>query len=77
MLENISLRGRVLDKYKSVSEFARAVKWTRNKAARILYGKQSPSDKEIVQIASALGIDSPEVFMRIFFNDLSTKWTKE
>ena len=68
-------RGIVFAKFKSITEFAEKIGWTRNKASRIVNGVQEPNAAEMIQMAEILGIDTPEVFMDIFFGKLSTKWT--
>ena len=70
----ITLRGAVASKYKSISNFARAIGWTRNKASRIINNEQDINLSEIIEVTNALEIDSPEVFLNIFFAPLSTKW---
>lgn len=74
-MEILTLRGAVLSKFKSISEFARAIGWKANKASRIINGVQTPSVDEIIEMSECLGIDSPEVFIQIFFSSMSTKWT--
>lgn len=68
-------RGLVLSKYKSISEFAQAVGWSRNKASRIVNGIQEPDANDMEIMAKALDIRTPERFMDIFFDQLSTMWT--
>lgn len=70
----ITLRGAVASKYKSISNFARAIGWTRNKASRIINNEQDITLSEIIEVTNALEIDSQEVFLDIFFAPLSTKW---
>lgn len=74
MSEEISLRGLVLSKFRSINEFAREIGWSRNKAARIIDRVQEPTGSEMTQIAELLGLKQ-EVFMQIFFTDLFTLWT--
>lgn len=73
----ITLRGAVASKYKSISNFARAIGWTRNKASRIINNEQDITLSEIIEVTNALEIDSPEVFLNIFFAPLSTKWKQK
>lgn len=70
-------RGLIFSHYKNITEFAQAVGWTRNKASRIANGIQEPDAEDMERMADALGINSPEQFMHIFFKSLSTKWTSE
>lgn len=74
MSEEISLRGLVLSKFRSINEFAREIGWSRNKAVRIIDRVQEPTGSEMTQIAELLGLKQ-EVFMQIFFTDLFTLWT--
>ena len=68
-------RGLIFSKYKSITEFAAAIGWTRNKASRIANGIQEPDAEDMERMADALDIVSPEQFMNVFFRQLSTKWT--
>lgn len=68
-------RGLIFSKYKNITAFASAVGWTRNKASRIANGIQEPDAEDMEKMADALGINSPEQFMHVFFGQLSTKWT--
>ena len=64
-------RGLIFSKYKNITEFASAVGWTRNKASRIANGIQEPDAEDMEKMADALGINSPEQFMHVFFRQLS------
>lgn len=75
MQENMSIRGLVLSKYKSISAFAREIGWGRQKAQRILNGIQEPTLSDIEKMAFLLNIKTAETFTCIFFASLSTKWT--
>ena len=75
MGDGITVRGLALSKYQSISGFARAIGWTRNKASRILNGVTDPSSEDMTKISALLGINTPESFLHYFFADLSTKWT--
>lgn len=66
MNKSITLRGLVLSRYKSVSDFASAIGWQRNKAARIINGSQEPDTEEMKQLAKLLDM-SQSLFMNIFF----------
>ena len=70
-------RGIVLSQYKSITDFAVSIGWTRNKASRIVNGKQEPDAKDMERMAEVLEINTPEKFMDIFFDKLSTKWTPD
>lgn len=71
-----SLRGAVLARYKSISDFASAVGWSRGKAWRIINDEQDPDADEITAITRALNLEQEE-FLAIFFKPLSTMWTSE
>lgn len=75
MADAITLRGLVLSKYKTIGDFAKAIGWKRNKASRIVNGKQYPNTEEIQKITACLNINSADLFVNIFFAPLSTMWT--
>lgn len=75
MSELLTLRGVVLSRYKTIGDFAEAIKWKRNKASRVLNGVQQPDAEDIQQMAKCLEINSADAFMQIFFRSLSTLWT--
>jgi transcriptional regulator with XRE-family HTH domain len=60
-----------------VGKFAEKAGWSRNKASRILNGKQEPDAKDITVLVDVLQIESTKTFLQIFFPDLYTKWTNE
>ena len=66
---NVTLRGLVFDRFHTVSEFASAIGWDRNKAARIVNGKQEPSKKDMETLISFFGIQS-EHLASIFFGSV-------
>ncbi len=72
----MTLRGLVLSKYRTIGNFADRVGWKRNKASRILNGKQKMDIEDIEKMAQCLEINSQKVFMQIFFDRLSTLWTE-
>lgn len=65
-MEN-KIRGAVFSRFSSVSEFAKAIKWPRQKASKIVNERQRPSAEEMEQMAKCLKINSAEDFMAIFF----------
>lgn len=75
MEETITLRGLVLSKYKTIGDFAKAIGWQRNKASRIVNGKQYPNTEEIQRITECLNSNSINLFVHIFFAPMSTMWT--
>lgn len=68
------LRGIVLSKFFSISNFARAMDWDRKKASRIVNNKQRPNADEMEQMAKRLEIQDVYSFVHIFLPSLSTKW---
>ena len=65
-MEN-SIRGAVFSMYSTISAFADAIGWSRNKASRILNGIQKPTGDEMEQIANCLKISDASRFVSIFF----------
>lgn len=61
------LRGAIFSKYSSISSFADAIGWTRQKASRIANGLQRPGAEEIEEMARILSINNADDFMEIFF----------
>lgn len=68
------LKGIVLQKFFSVTNFATAMKWSRNKATRILNGVSEPTIDDIVGMTEVLELDE-KTFFGIFFSKLSTMCT--
>ena len=71
-MEN-QIRGAVFSKFNSIISFADAIGWHRNKASRIVNGKQSPSAEDMQQMVKCLNIDDASAFVAIFFPDTFTK----
>ena len=72
-MEN-SLRGLVLSKFRSIAAFARAMKWDRKKASRIVNRQQLPTAKDMEQMAICLEIRDAESFVRVFLPTVPTLW---
>ncbi len=70
-----ALRGRVIEKYGSLSNFAEALGWSARKVSYIVGEKQSPTAKETEEMAKRLDVDNAQDFMRIFYPQMSIKWT--
>lgn len=68
----VSLRGLVLSKYKTVTEFARAIGWERGKASRIINGSQEPGKKDMEQIIALFNIEKGAV-APLFFGSMFTE----
>lgn len=67
------IRGAVFSKFKSISAFARAIGWTRNKASRIVNLITQPSVADIEKMAKVLDISDSDRFISIFFPAMTTK----
>ena len=69
-MEKNVLRGEVAARFGSCEAFAAALGWSGRKARDIVSGRQTPTAREITQMADALGVmDDPERFMSIFFDN--------
>lgn len=71
------LRGEVLAKFTSITSFAKALKWDRKKASRIVNRIQRPTVDDLEQMSECLGIHDSESFMRIFLPWIPTMWEKQ
>ena len=71
------LRGVVMTKYTSISSFAKAMKWDRKKASRIINRIQSPTASDMELMAKCLGINDPTSFVNIFLPSVTTMWESE
>lgn len=60
MSEN-KIRGIVLGRYPSITDFAKAVNWSRQKASSIINGKSEPSLDDIYVISRAVNKDADEI----------------
>ena len=68
------LKSKVLGKFFSLTAFANAIGWTRNKASRIVNGVSKPSLDDIKDMTEVLCLNEKE-FFEIFFARLSTMCT--
>lgn len=66
------IRGAVFKKFTSITEFAKAIGWSRNKASRVVNGDQIPTADDIEQMAIIFDTVSAEKFMPVFFPRLTT-----
>lgn len=73
-MDSRKLKGIVLQKFFSITNFAAAMKWSRNKATRILNGVSEPTIDDIVGMTEILELDEKTFFV-IFFSRLSTMCT--
>ena len=67
------IRGLVFTKYDSISAFAEGMNWGRQKASRIVNGKQMPTVNDMEQMAECLDIRDADSFVHIFFPGIATK----
>lgn len=68
------LRGAVLSKFPSITAFAKALKWDRKKASRIINYVQTPTVDDMYKMSDMLEVSDCETFVRIFLPLLPTKW---
>ena len=66
----LTIRGLVFSKFSSISEFANAIGWQRNKAARIINKKQEPSKKDMEDMITVLEIPEASVAPVFFWLDV-------
>lgn len=69
------LRGKIIEKYGTIGKFADAMGWSQRKASYITGGRQQPTAEEVEKIADKLQIEEAREFMRIFYPNVSIKWT--
>ena len=72
-----AFRGRVIEKFGTVGEFAKAMDWSRRKASYTTTGRQALTVTEAEECAEVLGVDNPGDFIRVFHPALVDKWTKK
>ncbi len=68
----LTIRGLVFSKYNSISEFADAMGWQRNKASRIVNRKQDPSKKDMEDMIAVLEIPKASI-APVFFGSMFTE----
>jgi len=63
------LRGAVAAKFGTCEAFSKALAWSGRKTRDIVSGRQTPTARDIQQMADALDVmDNPVAFMSIFFD---------
>ena len=67
------IRGAVFNRFPSISSFAKAIGWSRNKAFRIINMIQEPDVKEIEAMVKCIGVEDANTLVSIFFPDVFTK----
>ena len=75
-MEN-NLRGLVMTKYPNITSFAKAMKWDRKKASRIVNRVQKPTASDMEQMAECLDIHDANTFVHIFLPTVPTMWENE
>lgn len=55
-MEQVTFRGLVYSRYKTIAEFAQVIGWTRQKATNIVNGVQEPSLDDVDKMAKAMGM---------------------
>ena len=73
--DNRVFRGKVIEKFGTISAFALAMNWSQRKASYITTGRQEMTAKEMEDCAEKLDVDNIADFMRIFYPHLSIKWS--
>ena len=69
---DLTLRGIVFDKYRTIGDFADAMGWSRNKASGIVNGKRQPSKADMESMISVLCIPASSV-APVFFGLMFTE----
>lgn len=69
----VNLYGLAMSQYKTVTNFANNMGWGRQKASRIINGRQELTATDMEQLRDALHIDDADTFMQIFFPTKSAK----
>lgn len=66
---NPTLRGLVFGRFQTIADFADAIRWDRNKAARIVNGRQEPSKKDMDALIVFFAIPQEHI-APVFFGSL-------
>lgn len=62
------LRGRIIARYGTISNFAKAAEWSHRKASYILNGRQEATASDIEKMAMLLHVSVSDDFRRIFLH---------
>ena len=73
-MDSNGLKSKVMGKFFSITAFADAMGWSRNKASRVVNGIQEPTVDDVTAMTSVLDLSEKE-FFNIFFASLSTMCT--
>ena len=60
------IKGKIIEKYGTITNFANEVKWSPTKISRIQHGKQQMSAKDIKTAAAGLSISDPSEIVSLF-----------
>ena len=71
-MEVLNLKGVAISKYGSCVKFAAAMGWNRNKADRILNGRQDPSLRDIEHMIRYMNLPN-DLIVPLFFGTMFTK----
>jgi plasmid maintenance system antidote protein VapI len=72
-LPEMTLRGLILSRYRSIRAFANDIGWSPQKAARIISGTQTANIEQVVEMSKKLGIDTSEKLVQYFFTPIIYK----
>lgn len=62
-----NLRGRIIAKFHTITNFAKAVGWSNRKAYDVINGRQEMTTSDIETICNALEIEIPSEIRELFF----------
>lgn len=65
-MKNAVLRGAVMSRFRSYSDFAKALGWSTPKVSRIINGVQNPDVEEMKLMAKVLGVENAEEIVALF-----------
>lgn len=60
-MERLKLRGRIVERYGTITRFARTIGITNQTATNVLSGVTTPTSKKLPVWCDALGIDANEI----------------
>ena len=65
-VKNAALRGAVMSRFRSYSDFAKALGWSTPKVSRIVNGTQDPDVKDMKHMINVLGIKDAGEIVALF-----------
>ena len=72
----MKLKGKIIGKFGTIEKFCTVSGWSRRKITALIHGRQKISKSDIVTLSNILEINNKDEFLDIFFDELSTMWTK-